>query len=384
MDSDHLSTTGPGSPATGAAIRAAEGPPAGSPEFRPQVTLFEVLSMLLKRWRTLAAAPILTSLLVAGVAFLVPPTYTATTTFVPEVRTQSRLPSGVAGLAGQLGFSIVGEPSRSPSFYANVVSSRELLERVLLSQYADPRGKNGGIDSMSLLGILKIKGLDRTDSLERGVRKLRALIHVGVDNATGIVNLGVDARYPALAAAVANRMVAYLNDFNSRYRQSQARERRKFTEQRAADAEAQLRQTEAAVKSFYERNRGWQESPQLAFEENGLRRQVDIGREVYLTLRREYEAARIEEVNDTPVITVIDAAVPPRKRSHPRRAAWVVSALVFGMVVSLGWAVGAGYAERAQREQEPDYREFSAVFAHVRRDIARSVTRIGRPNRSVP
>src|SRR5207247_9361784 len=210
-------------------------------------------------------------------------------------------------------------------------------------------------------------------------RKIKALIHVGVDNATGIVNLGVDARYPALAAAVANRMVEYLNDFNSRYRQSQARERRKFTEQRVADAETQLRQTEAAVKSFYERNRGWQESPQLAFEENRLRRQVDIGREVYLTLRREYEAARIEEVNDTPVITVIDAAVPPRKRSHPRRAAWVVSALVFGMVVSLGWAVGAGYAERAQREEEPDYREFSALFARVRGDIARSVTRIGRP-----
>src|SRR5207247_2291815 len=88
MDSDHLSTTGPGSAATGATIRAAERP-AGSPDLRPQVTLFEVLSMLLQRWRTTAAAPLLTALLVAGVAFLVPPTYTATTTFVPEVRTQS-------------------------------------------------------------------------------------------------------------------------------------------------------------------------------------------------------------------------------------------------------------------------------------------------------
>src|SRR5439155_11813143 len=31
-----------------------------------------------------------------------------------------------------------------------------------------------------------------------------------------------------------------------------------------------------------------------------LRRQVDVRQEVYLTLRREYETARIDEANDTP------------------------------------------------------------------------------------
>ena len=36
-----------------------------------------------------------------------------------------------------------------------------------------------------------------------------------------------------LAAAVLRRLVSYLNDFNTQTRQSQARERRKFTEQRA-------------------------------------------------------------------------------------------------------------------------------------------------------
>src|SRR5438132_8548828 len=46
---------------------------------------------------------------------------------------------------------------------------------------------------------------------------------------------------------------------------------------------------------------------------------VDIRQEVSLTLRREYETARIEEVNDTPVITVIDPPVPPHERSSPKR-----------------------------------------------------------------
>ena len=53
------------------------------------------------------------------------------------------------------------------------------------------------------------------------------------------------------------------------------------------DAEEQLR-------GFYERNRSWQQSPQLTFDEGRLRRQVEIRQEVYLTLRREYETARVE------------------------------------------------------------------------------------------
>ena len=75
------------------------------------------------------------------------------------------------------------------------------------------------------------------DSLERGARRLAGLIAVGVDAQTNIVTLKVQSRYPDLAAAVANRLVAYLNDFNTLSRQSQARERRKFTEQRVAAGE---------------------------------------------------------------------------------------------------------------------------------------------------
>src|SRR5205823_6630604 len=136
----------------------------------------------------------------------------------------------------------------------------------------------------------------------------------------------LDAAYPVLAAAVANRFVAYLNDFNTKSRQSQARERRKFIEQRLADGEGELRTAEESLRTFYERNRSWQQSPQLVFEEGRLRRQVEIRQEVYLTLRREYETARIEEVNDTPVITVIDRAVPPREKARPQRKLLVVLA----------------------------------------------------------
>src|SRR2546430_10409083 len=97
---------------------------------------------------------------------------------------------------------------------------------------------------------------------------------------------------------------------------------------------SELRRAEEAVKTFYERNRGWQQAPELVFEEARLRRQVNIGQEVYLTLKREYETARIEEVNDTPVITVIDTAVPPERRTSPQRALPVI--LAFGFRGTVG------------------------------------------------
>src|SRR5207302_1596740 len=145
--------------------------------------------------------------------------------------------------------------------------------------------------------ILEVKGKDLTDSLYRGVKKLTSLVSVTVDAQTNIVSLSVDAHYPALAAAVANTFVANLNAFNAQYRQSQAREQRKFVEQRLTDGEQALRAAEEGLRTFYERNRSWQQSPQLTFEEGRLRRQVEVRQELYLTLQREYEAARMQEVN---------------------------------------------------------------------------------------
>lgn len=294
--------------------------------------------------------PLLLAFATGVVSFIIRPTYTATTTFVPEASSQTgRLPAGLAGLATQFGISLGTDASKSPKFYAAVVRSRELMERVLLSKYVDPRASSAG-DSATLLRILGVKGRSSADSLYRGVKKLDDLVAVNVNGATNIVSVSVDAHYATLAAAVANRFVEYLNAFNAQYRQSQAREQRLFVEQRLADGESELRGAEEDLRTFYERNRSWQQSPQLTFEEGRLRRQVEIRQELYLSLKREYETARIQEVNDTPVITVIDAATPPVKKSKPKRALLVALALILGSMLGSFWAAGGEYLQAARRE----------------------------------
>jgi tyrosine-protein kinase Etk/Wzc len=168
-----------------------------------------------------------------------------------------------------------------------------------------------------------------------------------------------------------------LNDFNAQSRQSQARARRRFAEERVTATERELRRAEEDLKNFYERNRSWQQSPQLASEEGQLKRQLDIRQEVYLTLEREYETARIEEVNDTPVITVIEPAVPPQERSSPRRALLVALALMVAALVGTFSAFALEYADRVRGQNESEYREFQRLTQRAREDLRRIVRLFG-------
>jgi uncharacterized protein involved in exopolysaccharide biosynthesis len=141
-------------------------------------------------------------------------------------------------------------------------------------------------------------------------------------------------------------MMTYLNEFNAETRQSQGRARRQFVERRIAEAGGDLRAAEAQLRSFHERNRSWQESPTLTSQEGQLRRQVDIRQEVYLTLSREYETAKIEEVNDTPVITVVDPPVVPRERSKPKPLRLALLGFVLGGMVAVTWVFVADYLDQ--------------------------------------
>ncbi len=333
-----------------------------------EVGLLRLATIGLKRWRLLLLVPFVAALIMAIVSFFVPSKFTATSTFVPEIRGQTRMPTGLgslAGLASQFGVSVGADPSQSPRFYAKVAESREILERILLTRFLRPSA-NGSADSATLLVLFGVKGRDRSDSLYRGLKKLRRQLSVSVDNQTNVVTISVETSDGQLAASVTNKLVAQLNEFNSQVRRSQARERRIFVENRVTEGEKELRHAEQALKTFYERNRSWQQSPQLVYEEGRMRREVEIRQEVYVTLQREYETARIEEVNDVPLITVIDAAVRPAVRSWPKRAFLVILTGALAAIASFLWVAASEYLERVREEDQTEYGRFSTALNTAR------------------
>jgi uncharacterized protein involved in exopolysaccharide biosynthesis len=210
------------------------------------------------------------------------------------------------------------------------------------------------------------------------VKWLRKRIGAEVQQQTNIVTISVTLDDAELAALVAARVVDHLNEFNTDQRQSQARQRRRFVEGRLDEGRRALQEAENTLRGFYERNRNWQQSYGLTFEEGRLRREVDTRQEVILTLTREYETARIEEVNDTPVLTIIDRAVAPRERSFPRLGLFGGVALALGLLVG---AVGALVAEalaRARRADQTRYGAMQAALAAARTEFQALILRRGR------
>src|SRR5438876_6296880 len=100
-----------------------------------EIHLLAILGILLKRWRAVIGIPVIAALAVLGISFLIPPTYTATSSFVPEVRSQSRLPAGLVGLVSQFNIPLGLDGSESPRFYADVARSRKILDRLLVARY---------------------------------------------------------------------------------------------------------------------------------------------------------------------------------------------------------------------------------------------------------
>jgi uncharacterized protein involved in exopolysaccharide biosynthesis len=267
------------------------------------------------------------------VALLLPPRFESQALLVPENNASTTLPNNLTSIANQFGLTLPSESGRSPEFYSDLVRSRVIVEDVLLARYAVRQNSGpAGPDSGTLLEVVDIRGRSPQERMEAGVDWLRMATVVDVRK-TGIIDVKVRAPWPVLAAAIVNQYVSALNRFNTERRQSQARERRQFVEGRAASVDSELRTAEDNLRAFYEGNRQWQSAPKLMFEEGRLRRQLELRQELVLNLRRELESARIAQVNDTPVLTVIESGVPATRHVTPRRTYLVLGAVGVGLIL---------------------------------------------------
>jgi uncharacterized protein involved in exopolysaccharide biosynthesis len=313
--------------------------------------LLDYAWVLSRHRRTILGIAAVAAVLTLVISFLLPTRWTAEAGFIPETSTSIQLPTGINALAGELGFSLPsGDPTSSPDFYAAVTESRSLLEQTLMTRFRVPGA--AASDSAPLIDILGIENDDPRQRMEDGVEWMQDHSSSKVDAKTGVISLDAEMPDPDLSASVVSRMVALLNEFNQRTRNERARERRRFTEARTADAQKDLTAAEDDLRAFLIRNRSFENSPQLVFEQQRLDRQVQIRQDVYQTLRREYEVARIDEVNNTPVLTVVDAPTPPAKPSSPRRVRMTLVALVLGLLVGTSYAFVREYMKRSQ-ELEP-------------------------------
>ena len=295
-----------------------------------------LLTALLRNWKTVAMWPLLCGLAAAVIIFVVPARYTAHASFVVESEEAGGAGlgglGGLAGLAGLAGITLPAQGADGAPFQASVLRSRAVQLPVLEHRYAKAAQDDGPGTLFSVLtGDAELDEWDR----DKAIVKFNRLLTVRTDDVTGIVSVAYQTSDPELAADVVTRILDELMTFNVLSRTSEARRLREFLEERYEVNRGALTGAENDLRLFLEQNREWNSSPALSFEEGRLQRVISIHQEVFSSLSRELETARIDEVNDIAAITIIDVPIPPSRPDFPQPLLSFVVAGILGLLVGM-------------------------------------------------
>ena len=301
------------------------------PDPAPEVSLGQLLRLIVRQRAVILGCAALVAAIVAVVTLRTERTYTASARFMPQAR---RTSSNLSGLAAQFGVALPGgDPSQSPQFYVDLLESRAILEQVADTLFTSAPAPGRPARVAPLAALYQITDPVPARRRNAVVERLRGDVSARAGG-SGIITLRVRAPDPALARQVAARLLAQLDAFNRETRQTQATAERAFTARRLSEVESELRLGEDRLQLFLEQNR-FRDAPALRLQEERMRRDLAVQQQVYTTLAQAVEQARIEEVRDTPVLTTIE---PPEQPTRPDSRFGVVKMVLgggFGLLVGL-------------------------------------------------
>jgi tyrosine-protein kinase Etk/Wzc len=96
--------------------------------------------------------------------------------------------------------------------------------------------------------------------------------------------------------------------------------------------------------------------PQAGLEYIRKERDVKYHQFLFDLLARQYEAARIDEAKNSPVIQIVDPALVPDKKSAPYRALWAVVGGALGFFFSTAYVMGSHVYNRLSQDEEQSRR----------------------------
>ena len=79
--------------------------------------------------------------------------------------------------------------------------------------------------------------------------------------------------------------------------------------------------------------------PDLGMQSLRLQRDVTVQNTLFTFLTQQYEEAKIQEAKDTPTVQMLDKAVPPVKRSSPKRAVMVLTTALSITILSIVYLI---------------------------------------------
>jgi len=323
--------------------------------------------MLANRWKIIMLGVALAGLLVA-IGLVRPRQYTAKASFVP----QSRTPQVASGIAAQFGLTLPGtKGDESPAFYVELLKSRGVLRAAALTEYQAARSRTGRRGPSTLVDAYQKPGKPTEVRIDATIKRLDKDVGSSVSNKSGLVTLTARSESAQLSQQIVTRLLELLNQFNLDRRRSQAAEERRFTESRVTDVKAELRASEDRLQYFLQANRDYTNSPSLRFQEQRLTADITLLRQLYTTLAQAYEQAKIDEVRDTPVITVVEtpeAPVRPDSRGLVLRG---LGGMIAGMLLGIALATVRAVTQARSVERSEEFEAYTALKSEALADFKR-------------
>jgi uncharacterized protein involved in exopolysaccharide biosynthesis len=281
----------------------------------------------------------------------------ASSTFHPV---QAEAGSRLSGLAAQFGLDVGGQSNfESLTFYAKLIRSRDLMREVAQDTFTSTVG--GRTVTVPLAQLLRPE-TPPDDRVTETMRWLVDNVSAGVDRDAGLITLHTRAPDAELAIALNERVLQRVNQFNLVRRQSRASVERQFVEARFEEAERELRAAERGLEQFLIHNRAYS-TPQLRFEEGRLQQEVTLREQIYASLAQNYEQARIDEVRNTPVITVVEHPAGSAQQEGVGMKRALILASLAGAVIGFMIAILSEIIAETRRR---DPQAFSALQEQLR------------------
>jgi tyrosine-protein kinase Etk/Wzc len=111
--------------------------------------------------------------------------------------------------------------------------------------------------------------------------------------------------------------------------------------------------------------------PSLGLQMARLVRDVKIQEAIFELLTQQYERAKIEETKDTPTVQVLDWAVPPGRRSRPRRMIFVFFMGLLSLFLSMVSVFTLEYYQRLRAADDVRYHQIRKAIEAIKKDLAR-------------
>jgi len=253
---------------------------------------------------------------------------------------------GLSGIASQFGVSIPNSNEidlSSPSLYPELLRSRTFAEIILEKEfYTEKFGKK-----LPLLNILTYGegssdiGYDTLITEAAGILNGEYL-RFDKDLKRPTSKIIVMAFEPEFAKDIADVVLVELEALNRSYKKQQVSQKTIFIENRIFTVTKDLEEIETALKDFNDKNRQIS-SPSLQLELDRIERDLDVQKNIYLTLKQQLELAKIEEIQGAPLMQILDQ---PQISMYPSNKNLLVSIIlsgIFGLFLGLIAAFSRSY-----------------------------------------